>query len=486
MSNVMRELARYATRWRGLVAFVAAVLVFLGLLMDRWWSALLGTVGFGLFFGLLVISERRSESAHRELAEMRTRVDASETRLGHGEARDDALGGQIAALQKQFKKLDLSDHAPPEPPAVITGQVHKLFELASGTAPTGPLATVVVTNFNESAFIADAIKSLQAQTFEDFAVLVVDDASTDDSLEVARANIGDDSRFQVLRHDDNRGLSAARNTGLAAVETPFVCFLDADDFFFPENLEERLGALIAQLHIPEVVGVYSGVRQVDEHVTFADIGPSMPAQLQHDFHDHLSAEGSCPFNCHAPLLRTEVLRQFGGFDETMRHGAEDWELWQRILRHGYVLGATPSELAVYRQKSSSMVRAMPGQHLEEAKRLLQEVREPMQVGAALADAPFVFTEPLGVYQQKLQETERALEFLAMAHLAEDDAQFSTALEQIDAEFWPVAKRHLRVNALIDRGIRRGFGVDQDAFALLAGKALPIRTALLEQLDARSA
>lgn len=420
------------------------------------------------------------------LEQLGSRLDAAETRLGHAEVRDDALSSQLAALQKQFKKLDLSAHVPPERPAVITGQVHKLFEIATGTAPDSPLVTVVVTNFNEGAFITDAIHSLQAQTFEDFIAIIVDDASTDDSLAIAAAQVGDDSRFQIIRHPENRGLSAARNTGLRAADTPFICFLDADDFFFPDNLEERLGALIGQLHIPEVVGVYSGVRQVDEHVTFADVGPSMPAQLQHDFHDHLSAEGSCPFNCHAPLLRTEIMQRFGGFDETMRHGAEDWEMWQRILRQGYVLQATPSALAVYRQKSSSMVRAMPGQHLEQAKRLLQNVREPIGEDDTVSGAPFVFTEPIGVYQQKLQETERALEFLAMAHLAEDEEQFSTALAQIDPEFWPVATRHLRVNALIDRGIRRGFGVDQAAFSLLAGKALPIRKLLLEHLEERSA
>ena len=180
-----------------------------------------------------------------------------------------------------------------------------------------PLVTVVVPCFNESRFIGDAISSLKAQTFENFVALVVDDASTDDSVEVARSVIGEDPRFTVIQHRENSGLSASRNTGLSQASTPYVCFLDGDDFFYVDNLEERVLHLIGQQGSTEVVGVYSGVENVSEHVTFDDAGSSSLAPLRSKVVDHLSADGSCPFTCHAPLMRTEVLQRFGGFDESM-------------------------------------------------------------------------------------------------------------------------------------------------------------------------
>lgn len=486
MKRVIADLAAYVTSWRLLAVGVAIGFLLTGFLVNAWWSAILGAAGLLVLVLLIALAERQSARLALDIGHLQAAIAAIEDRTAHGEVRDDALINQVAALEKRFKQLNLSGHEIRDSPEVVTGRVGKLFSLARGYDVDVELVTVVVTCFNEAQFVQDAISSLKAQTFQHFCVLFVDDASTDDSVERALLAIDGDERFRILQHETNRGLSAARNTGLAAAESEFICFLDADDFFFPDNLETRLESMAGYEDDAAVVGVYSGVTPVEERVTFSDIGPSMPSQMKHDFHDYLSAAGSCPFNCHAPLLRLGVAKRFGGFDESMREGAEDWEFWQRILRHGYVFQSTPSILAVYRQKTGSMVRSSPGGHLREADRLFTRVTKPMDVATRLPGTPFVFDEPLGVYQAKLRLTERLLEFLGMAYLAQDSEQLDTAFEHFDGQFWPIAKRHIRVNALIDKGIRRAMGVDQRAFANMAAQALPIRRALLEQLEDHAA
>ena len=110
------------------------------------------------------------------------------------------------------------------------------------TGARPPLVSVIVPVFNVAEHVAEAIASLRGQTLADFEVLVVDDGSTDGSGDRARAAMGDDARFRMVRQP-NGGLSAARNTGLDQARGAFVAFLDGDDAFAPEFLATLHAAL---------------------------------------------------------------------------------------------------------------------------------------------------------------------------------------------------------------------------------------------------
>src|SRR5215468_5764628 len=101
-----------------------------------------------------------------------------------------------------------------------------------------PRVSVVVPVFNRPIAVARAINSVLVQTCQDFEIIVVDDASTDDTA-AAVASIRD-SRVRSIRHDRNRGGSAARNTGIEAAGAPLVAFLDSDDEWLPSKLERQL------------------------------------------------------------------------------------------------------------------------------------------------------------------------------------------------------------------------------------------------------
>lgn len=105
-----------------------------------------------------------------------------------------------------------------------------------------PAITVIVPGFDVEAYAREAIASLRAQTRADWTAILVDDGSTDRTGAIFDAAASDD-RVRVVHHDRQRGLSAARNTGLDLVATPYVGFLDADDVMTPTALERLVGTL---------------------------------------------------------------------------------------------------------------------------------------------------------------------------------------------------------------------------------------------------
>ncbi|WP_194395748.1 glycosyltransferase family 2 protein [Microbacterium atlanticum] len=108
-----------------------------------------------------------------------------------------------------------------------------------------PAVTVIVPGYDVAAYAVEALDSLRAQTRTDWVAVLVDDASNDDTGKLFEAAAVTDQRFQVVHHREQRGLGAARNTGLDLVRTPFVGFLDADDRLTPRALELLVGTVDA-------------------------------------------------------------------------------------------------------------------------------------------------------------------------------------------------------------------------------------------------
>jgi len=102
----------------------------------------------------------------------------------------------------------------------------------------------VIANFNNASFVAAAIESAARQTIRDIRIVVVDDASTDNSDEIIRDKLSqlNDPRLRYVRLADNAGQSGALRCGLAELQEPFVAFLDSDDYWYPEFLERQLSA----------------------------------------------------------------------------------------------------------------------------------------------------------------------------------------------------------------------------------------------------
>ncbi|MCR2801298.1 glycosyltransferase family 2 protein [Microbacterium sp. zg-Y818] len=103
--------------------------------------------------------------------------------------------------------------------------------------------TVIVPGFDVADYAEEALQSLRGQTLTNWVAILVDDAATDATGEIFAAAAATDPRFRLVRHEKRRGLSTARNTGVALVETPYLGFLDADDVLTPTALERLVGVL---------------------------------------------------------------------------------------------------------------------------------------------------------------------------------------------------------------------------------------------------
>lgn len=122
-----------------------------------------------------------------------------------------------------------------------------------------PGFSVVVPTYNRRGLLERALESVFAQTLADFELIVIDDRSTDDTVEWLRANA--DPRLSVLINQGRKGASAARNVGVRAAKSEWIAFLDSDDWWYPRKLEEFRAALMRD---PTIGLWYSGCRHVDD------------------------------------------------------------------------------------------------------------------------------------------------------------------------------------------------------------------------------
>jgi glycosyltransferase involved in cell wall biosynthesis len=172
--------------------------------------------------------------------------------------------------------------------------------------------------FNGGRYLDALMASLARQTLTGFEIIVVDDGSTDEATVQKLAALED--RARVIRQD-NRGLSAARNAGIAAARSECVAVLDCDDTFEPQFLEE---AATLMRGAPDDVAV------VFSHLRLTGVGDGLIER-------HFNAFDLLFTNTmHSGLmLRKACWRAVGGYDETMRQGYEDWEFYLRLAHAGY-------------------------------------------------------------------------------------------------------------------------------------------------------
>jgi glycosyltransferase involved in cell wall biosynthesis len=203
-----------------------------------------------------------------------------------------------------------------------------------------PTIAVVVTTYNHARFLDEALRSVCAQTHPATIVVVVDDGSTDDPSSVTK-------RFPNVRliRQENRGLAAARNAGLAAVETSYVVFLDADDWLEPDAIESGLACFD---RAPDSGFVYGGHRNVD-----ADgqrIGELFEPPREHPYLQLLRGNF---IGMHGTVMyRRDRLLAIGGFDEALRR-CEDYDVYLRMARQ-YVLTGHANVIASYRLHGANM------------------------------------------------------------------------------------------------------------------------------------
>ncbi len=193
----------------------------------------------------------------------------------------------------------------------------------AASGPARPAVTVVIPTFNRAAIVGRAIRSVLGQTCQDWELIVVDDCSTDGTEQAVRCF--SDNRIKYIRHDRNRRVSAARNTGIRCAQGEYVAFLDDDDEWLPEKLQKDVEAF--RNSDPEVGLVYAGKMILDERGRVLKLRMETKSGWVYD----ALLDGNFIGSPSRITVKKQVLDRVVGFDETF-FNAEDYDLCLRVAR----------------------------------------------------------------------------------------------------------------------------------------------------------
>jgi succinoglycan biosynthesis protein ExoO len=215
---------------------------------------------------------------------------------------------------------------------------------------------VIMANYNGSRYIAAAIRSVIRQTLTSWELIVVDDASTDDSLAAATEAAADDPRIRIIAQPTNKGPGAARNRALDLVKARWIAILDNDDLMPPQRLEY----LLRRAHIAGAAIIADNLMEFS-----ATSRPRsfLPERLRREaswiplatfIHSNCLYSRTPPLGYLKPLISTEIMRDLDlHYDETL-HIGEDYYLLAYLMAHGYRLLLEPASVYFYRKHEKSV------------------------------------------------------------------------------------------------------------------------------------
>jgi glycosyltransferase involved in cell wall biosynthesis len=207
-----------------------------------------------------------------------------------------------------------------------------------------PLVSVIIPNFNYARYLKEAILSVQAQTYSNTEIIVVNNGSTDDSLELLK-QFG--SKINLI-DQENLGQSGARNSGLKAAKGDLIAFLDADDYWERDKLEKQIPLITSQTQL-----VYSGISRFRDETRKVEsiLNPQFKGDCRQYFTD-LSAVSIILSGESTSLFTRKLLNLVGIFDPEL-NSASGWDFFRRcsiLTQFDFV----PEPLTNYRLHSSNM------------------------------------------------------------------------------------------------------------------------------------
>jgi teichuronic acid biosynthesis glycosyltransferase TuaG len=206
------------------------------------------------------------------------------------------------------------------------------------------LVSIVMPMYNAEKYLEQAVKSVLAQTYPHWELLIINDHSTDHSVEIARKFETADSRIHLYNTDYHNGMpSAPRNTGVRLAQGRFIAFLDSDDLWAPEKLSQQ----VSLFKDDNVFVVYSDYEKIEEDGARKNRIVRAPLTLNYK-----------------KLLRGNAIGNLTGIYDTQKVGKiaiknihhEDYAMWLEILKKGGIALNTNTVTAFYRLSNSGVSR----------------------------------------------------------------------------------------------------------------------------------
>ena len=277
--------------------------------------------------------------------------------------------------QELLEELAWQRAGRPEPAAINTPcpRADLVWKHASSTAAD---VAICISSYNYAERITAALESCRGQSLQALELVIVDDDSTDESLEQCRKWLAKHGqRFcsaQLLQHQQNSGLAAARNTAFAAASAPWCWVLDADNQIDTNACERCLG--LAQASSDQTAVVHPLIRICEDNGnTHGFVGNGHPWQRE-----QLQAGNVVDAMA---LVRRDAWKAVGGYSH-IPGGWEDFDFWCKLIEAGWNGVLYPQPLATYTQHGSSMLQSQTNQRQRKLSRLLQHRHPWLQLAFA--------------------------------------------------------------------------------------------------------
>lgn len=224
------------------------------------------------------------------------------------------------------------------------------------------VVSIVLAVYNGEKTIREAIESVLFQSYRNWELIIVDDGSIDKTSEIIKGY--KDERIKYI-FQENQGRSKARNKGIFLSKGDYIAFLDSDDIWLKEHLKREIEIFHTY---PEIALVYSDIEIIDEN------GKRMQFEIQWKPKrysglpiNQLIEENFIPFS--TVIIKKRILDKVGFFDISI-DGAEDWDLWLRIVKEGYKIYYLDEITVKYRWKTTNWSKAYQKKMAEEGIKTL--------------------------------------------------------------------------------------------------------------------
>lgn len=222
-----------------------------------------------------------------------------------------------------------------------------------------PTVSVIIPVYNQAQFIGQTIDSVLAQTFTDYEIIVVDDASTDNTAQVLA---GYKDHIRLISLETNTGPAVTRNIALGMAQGEFIAFLDSDDLWYPRRLDITVSYLRKDFNVDLVCGAWDHINETGRTIEELNQPSKFQSQVDTDFLRTLAVRGNL-LATSALLIRRKCFECCGLFDTNLKRSM-DWDLWLRMATHGHKIAMIDQPVSRYRRHQGNLT--LNSQRMEEA------------------------------------------------------------------------------------------------------------------------
>jgi glycosyltransferase involved in cell wall biosynthesis len=206
---------------------------------------------------------------------------------------------------------------------------------------SSPLVSIITSVYNSGKYIVPTIEAIIRQSYQNWELLITDDASTDDSIRIVEDYIKKDNRIKLFKLHANAGAAIARNHSIKMAQGRFIAFCDSDDIWFPEKLEKQISFMVNQNYLFTHTSYFC----IDEHEEYKY---TVHCKKQIAYHSLLCDDG---IGCLTAVYDASIL---GKVYMPVMKKRQDWGLWLLIVKKTTYAYGLDEILAVYRNRSSSI------------------------------------------------------------------------------------------------------------------------------------